>query len=135
VSLNLPSQFTRFGVDAQGNILIAANPSSCTLPTLKPLYGCGLIWIGKLDPSGHTLLFAIYLGNSPVAATALFTQTAGIAADPSGNLIVAAPTNFPSLTPSPLGAGDTFIARVRPSGTSGQREVWVGYLLVYVVEG
>src|SRR5258708_39345420 len=67
VSLNLPSLFTRFGVDAQGNILIAANPGSCTLPTVKPLYGCGPTWIGKLDSSGHTLLVAPSLAHAVAA--------------------------------------------------------------------
>jgi len=42
------SFYNRFGVDRQGNILIAANPESCTLPTVNPLYACGPIWIGKL---------------------------------------------------------------------------------------
>jgi hypothetical protein len=94
VSTNLPSLFTRFGVDPQGDILIAANTTSCTLPTVNPMYPCGPIWIGKLDASGQTLLFATYLGNG---ATSAYTAVAGIAADSSGNLILAAHTVVPDL--------------------------------------
>ncbi len=89
VSVSLFSLYNRFGVDPQGNILIAANPSSCTLPTVNPLSTCGPIWIGKLDASGQTLLFATYLGNG---MTGGYTSVAGIAADPNGNLVVAAHT-------------------------------------------
>lgn len=94
LSTNLSSLFNRFGVDPQGNILIAANTTSCTLPTVNPLYKCGPIWIGKLDASGQKLLFATYLGNG---ATSAYTAVAGIAADSSGNLIVAAHTIVPDL--------------------------------------
>ncbi|HEV3196916.1 MAG TPA: hypothetical protein VGZ73_03390 [Bryobacteraceae bacterium] len=92
--MNFSSLFNRFGVDPQGNILIAANTSSCTLPTVNPLYPCGPIWIGKLDASGQKLLFATYLGNG---ATTAYTAVAGIAADSNGNLIVAAHTVVPDL--------------------------------------
>jgi hypothetical protein len=97
VSVNILSLYNRFGVDAQGNILIAANPASCTLPTVKPLSPCGPLWIGKLDPSGQILLFATYLGNQAAGATAVYTQVAGVTADAGGNLIVAAHTVAPDL--------------------------------------
>ena len=89
VSANIASLYNRFGVDPQGNILIAANPESCTLPTVNPLYTCGPIWVAKLDASGQKLLFATYLGNGPTIA---YTAVAGVAADASGSVIVAAHT-------------------------------------------
>ncbi len=95
IGVDLPSLYNRFGVDLQGNILIAANPAACTLPTMKPLYACGPIWVGKLDPMGKNLLFGTYLGNGSLAdgiAMNGFTSVAGIAADANGNIIVAAHT-------------------------------------------
>ena len=89
ISTNLVSLYNRFGVDSQGNILIAANPGTCALPVVNPLYTCGPIWIGKLDASGQTLLFATYLGNGK---TDSFTSVAGIAADSNGNVMLAATT-------------------------------------------
>ncbi len=88
VSLNLPL-FSRYGVDKQGNILIAANPNSCSLPTVNPLSPCGPIWLGKLDATGQNLVFATYLGNGDASG---YTMVAGVAADASGNVIVAAHT-------------------------------------------
>lgn len=90
ISTNLLSLYNRWGVDLQGDILIAANPTACNLPTVKPLYTCGPIWIGKLDPSGQKLLFATYLGAG--SAASVVTAVAGIAADANGNIIVAAHT-------------------------------------------
>jgi hypothetical protein len=93
---------------------------------------CGLIWIGKLDPSGHTLLFATYLGNSPATATLLSTQVAGIAADPSGNVIVAAHTLAPDLpTAKPVQATpkSTFTSLyVAKLSADGSRLLYATYL-------
>src|SRR3954451_8619456 len=94
VRTNILSLYNRFGVDPQGNILIAANAGTCTLPTVNPLYACGPIWIGKLDASGQKLLFATYLGS--IASTGT-TSVAGITSDSDGNLIVAAQTIVPDL--------------------------------------
>src|ERR1700722_17671824 len=67
IGVDLPSLYNRFGVDFQGNILIAANPAACTLPGVNPLYKCVPIWIGKLDAVGRNLLFGTYLGNGSLA--------------------------------------------------------------------
>ena len=95
VSANLVAPYTGFAVDQQGDILIAAIPSSCNLPTVSPLSTCGPIWIGKLDPSGKRLLFATYLGSG--VSSSVFTTIGGIGADSSGNVIVAAATNAANL--------------------------------------
>ena len=50
VSASVLSLYNRFGVDPQGNILIAANATSCTLPTVNPLYSCGPIAKLPLGP-------------------------------------------------------------------------------------
>jgi len=117
-------------VDLQGNILIAANPTACTLPTVHPLYTCGPLWIGKLDASGTHLLFASYLGNGIAASE--FTTIAGIAADANGNIVVAAHTTTPDLptvnafqsAPSSMYT-NLYIAKLAPDGS---RLVYATYL-------
>jgi len=113
VSANVLSLYNRFGVDPRGNILIAANVTSCRLPTVNPLYACGPIWIGKLDASGQTLLFATYLGTG---ATTAYTAVAGIAADSGGNVIVAAHTVVPDLP-----TANAFQSAPQPQFTPGAR--------------
>jgi hypothetical protein len=122
VSANLLSKYDRFGADAQGNILIAAARSTCTLPLVNSLYTCGPIWIGKLDPTGQRLLFATYLGDGTSTGYAV---VAGIAADANGNLIVAADTSAPgmptvnAIQASPASPYSTlYLAKLAPDGSS-----------------
>jgi photosystem II stability/assembly factor-like uncharacterized protein len=131
ISVNLLSLYNRWGVDLQGNILIAANPTACTLPTVKPLYTCGPIWVGKLDPSGQNLLFATYLGSG--TATSVFTAVAGIAADAQGDIVVAAHTttaNLPVVNAFQAAPKSSFtnlyIAKLAPDGSGLMYATYLG---------
>ena len=131
VSVSLPSLYSRWGVDPQGNILIAAKLTACTLPTVKPLYTCGPIWVGKLDATGKNLLFATYLGNG--SATSTFTSVAGVAADANGNIVVAAHTttlNMPTANAFQATPNSKFtnlyIAKISPDGSRLSYATYLG---------
>ena len=131
VSVNLPSLYNRWGVDSQGNILIAAAPAACNLPTVNPLYSCGPLWVGKLDPTGKKLLFGTYLGSG--TAQSLNTATAGIAADSNGNIIIAAHTtvqNMPTVNAFQAAPKSTFtnlyVAKLTPDGSKLTYATYLG---------
>jgi uncharacterized protein (TIGR03437 family) len=131
------------GIDSAGNVYIAGNTTSATLPTVsavQPNYGGmsanfmnGDAFVAKFSPAG-ALLYLTYLGGSgDDAATA-------IAVDTSGNAYVVGlttSTNFP--LSSPLQAnfggmggkgfvrtGDAFVAKLNPTGNKLLYSTYLG---------
>src|SRR5579871_1060776 len=109
----------RFGLDRQGNILIAGVASSCTLPAVNSLSSCGALWVAKLDATGGQLVFATYLGGVAPANAEL----AGVAADAAGNIVIAADTlahDWPTtnaLQYSNNGFRNLYLAKLTPDGS------------------
>jgi hypothetical protein len=75
-------------------------------------------FVAKLNPSGSALVYSTYLGGSGDESGN------GIAADSSGNAYVTGSTNstdFPTmnpLQPTNGGGGDSFVAKLNPSGSA-----------------
>ncbi|QNI31991.1 choice-of-anchor D domain-containing protein [Alloacidobacterium dinghuense] len=87
---------TAVATDADRNIYVTGYTSSTDFPTQAPVYsqeaGGKDVFIAKLDPTGHTLIYSTYLGGSNDD----FGGT--IAVDSSGNAIVggiSSSTDFP----------------------------------------
>ena len=82
--------YPQIATDSQANIVIAGFAHACTLPVAHPLSPCGPLWIGKLDPTGQTLLFATYLGDGPSNAGGYSSNmNFGLQVDPNGNVVMA----------------------------------------------
>jgi hypothetical protein len=120
-------------VDKEGNAFIAGYSSSTDFPTTPGSYqasskGAGDAFVAKLNPSGTSLLYSTYLGGTG----ADFIQ-GGIAVDKEGNAFIAgysSSTDFPttpdSYQASSKGAGDAFVAKLNPSGTSLLYSTYLG---------
>lgn len=124
IGANLDPHFDRFGVDAQGDILIASAPSGCKLPVFNAISTCGPLWVGKLDPTGQNLLFGTYLGRAP--ETTFSTWVAGVAADAAGNMVMAAYTTdrglptlnaFQAAPPAPASYFNVYVVKFTPDGS------------------
>ncbi len=104
-------------VDAQGNVIVLTTTTSTDLPTVNAAQpspgGGGDLYLFKLDPTGHTLLYATYLGGSGAEGN----ETHELAVDPQGNAIVA------------IGSTSTNIATTagayQPSFRGGTRDIVV----------
>ena len=72
--------------DASGNIYVAGSTSSLDFPVSgaeQPTNkGSGDVFISKLDPTGHTLLYSTYLGGSNT------DEAESLAVDAHGNVVV-----------------------------------------------
>ena len=112
-------------LDASGNVYVAGDTPSTNFPTTPGAFRttfCGGVWDGfvtKLHFGGVGLAWSSYLGGSDSDAID------GIAVDASGNAYVAGwttSTNFPVSAGAPqtviAGAGDVFVARFGPDGTT-----------------
>lgn len=69
--------------DHQGNLVLTARSTDCSLPVVHPLSTCGWLWIGKLDPTGQNLLFATYFGDPKAQA-----NVTSVHPDAQGNIVV-----------------------------------------------
>ncbi len=124
-------QVTAVTTDATGNIYLTGYTSSSDFPTQnaeQPQLGCSPsapagcqnVFITKMDPTGHTLLYSTYLGGSSQ------DSGAAIAVDNSGNVIVAGvseSSNFPHAGAIPsllcqINNDCYFIASLKPDGSA-----------------
>lgn len=115
-------------VDAGSNVIVAGNTTSTNFPTdgsnaafqAAPLSPHSHVFVSKLDPAGHTLIYSTYLsGNGVDTAT-------GLALDLGGNAYVTGTTTSTEVQtgfPSTLGAyqasskaaSQYFLTKVNPS--------------------
>jgi hypothetical protein len=111
-------------VDSSGNSYVTGWTQSTDFPTMNPLQpanaggGYGDAFVAKLNPTGSALVYSTYLGGSGDDAGW------GIAVDNLGNAYVTGnttSTNFPTMNPlQPAyggGNGDTFVAKLNPTGS------------------
>lgn len=123
-------QVSAVTTDATGNIYVTGSTRSSDFPTQnaeQPQLGCSTsapsgcqnVFISKLDPTGHTLLYSTYLGGSSQ------DSGAAIAVDASGNVIVAGvsmSSDFPHTGAVPslscqINDDCYFLASLKPSGS------------------
>ncbi|AKV02606.1 Cell surface protein [Labilithrix luteola] len=123
-----------FGVDQDGNAIIAGTTSSTDFPLktpFQPHYGGGTTdsFVTKVNPSGE-LVYSTYLGGGVPSPTgdpdfpSAAEQTTRLAVAPNGNAVIAGYTHavdFPTsnaFQPSFGGQGqDAFVASLSPTGT------------------
>ena len=116
--------------DSSGNIYVTGYTSSTDFPTQNavqpnmggcdPSAGCDNVFITKLDPTGHTLIYSTYLGGSGQD----FGGT--IAVDSNGDAIVggiSSSTDFPHAGSVPSSSYQTeescyFVASLKPDGST-----------------
>jgi hypothetical protein len=104
-------------VDPQGNVIVLTTTTSTDLPTVnaaQPSPGGGSdLYLFKLDPTGHALIYATYLGGSGTEGN----ETHELAVDAQGNAVVA------------IGSTSTNIATTagayQPSFGGGPRDIVV----------
>ncbi len=111
---------TAITVDRQGNVFVAGWADAAGFPLVNPISSTWHApvsgYISKLDPSGSTLLFSTYLGET----------VTGLALDAPGNLyatgyappndIPVTPGSFRAPAPSGTAATVTFIVKLSNSG-------------------
>ena len=108
--------------DASGNIYAAGTTTSADFPVSyaeqSTNMGDGDVFISKLDPTGHTLIYSTYLGGSNS------DEAESIAVDASGNAVVSGTSqsnNFPQagqLTSTLSGYSETFVASLNAAGNA-----------------
>lgn len=121
---------TGVATDSNGNIYVTGYTSSTDFPTQNaaqpnmggcdPFAGCDNVFITKLDPTGHTLIYSTYLGGSGQD----FGGT--IAVDSNGDAIVggiSSSTDFPHAGSVPSSSYQTeyscyFVASLKPDGSA-----------------
>ena len=112
--------------DHQGNIVLTGVSRNCSLPVVHPLSTCGWLWIAKLDPTGQTILFATYFGDSKTPAGLVWAQP-----DLDGNITVLTSINQTSLPavnafqPQDNGNYDAYVFKV---AADGSRIIYATYL-------
>lgn len=124
------------GVDGAGNVLVGGTTSSTNFPTTSTAFqttplssGKNHVFVSKLDPTGHSLLYSTYLSGDGV------DLASGLAVDPAGKAYVTGTTQSNETTtgfPSTVGAFQTapatgstiqfFMTKVDP-GLSGKASV------------
>jgi hypothetical protein len=108
--------------DASGNIYAAGTTTSTDFPLSNAEQptnmGEGDVFISKLDPTGHTLIYSTYLGGSNT------DEAESIAVDASGDVVVSGTSqsnNFPQagqLTSTLSGYSETFVASLNAAGNT-----------------
>ncbi len=111
--------------DGSGNAYIAGRGRSLNFPAIVPLEGSPVssptqwAFFSKLDPSGSSLQFSVYLGGTTaVAGTNGDTEPLGLALDASSNAYITGFTrsaNFPMVNgvqSSPGGMIDDFVMKI-----------------------
>ena len=121
-------------VDSTGSAYVTGATSAASFPTtsgafMPQLVFAGDAYVAKMDPAGHALMYATYLGgngNSDVATS--------IVVDAGGNAYATGRTNssnFPTTlnaykTTSGGGAGDAFVTKLDPSGSALLYSTYLG---------
>jgi Abnormal spindle-like microcephaly-assoc'd, ASPM-SPD-2-Hydin/Beta-propeller repeat len=108
--------------DASGNIYAAGTTTSTGFPLSNAEQptnmGDGDVFISKLDPTGHTLIYSTYLGGSNT------DEAESIAVDANGDVVVSGTSlsnNFPQagqLTSTLSGYSETFVASLNAAGNT-----------------
>jgi len=109
--------------DASGNAYVEGITNSSNLPGAQNTYNGGYdAFLAKIDPTGSSLLFTKYFGNSG------FDGIGGLALDGSGNVYLAwasyvpyggVPALLPGSVQAPVGGSDdVIVAKVSPSGAT-----------------
>lgn len=139
-------------VDASGNVYLTGTTGSDDFPTTPGViqtaclssmgYGCGdSAFVAKISPSGSDLLFSTFLSGgpqlwnvwdgNPVAVS--YTESYGIAVDPSGNVFVAGSTQSPTFPVTPEafqtrygGSTDAFVAKLNRDATKLLYSTYLG---------
>jgi hypothetical protein len=125
-------------VDAAGNAYVVGLTASSDFPA-SPLPPTGAIngndvFVVKFDPSGATLLYAIYLGGSGTdGGFASFGRDPTLAIDTAGNVYITGTTNspdFPTVNQfqsNPDGVIlDAFMAKINDSGSTLLYSTYLG---------
>jgi HYDIN/CFA65/VesB family protein/centrosomal CEP192-like protein/beta-propeller repeat-containing protein len=121
-------QISAVTTDSAGDVYATGWTSSTDFPLDKPLEqacshdACRTIFVTKLDPSGHTLLYSTYLGDAGV-----YGVGGGIAVSSSGNAVITGSSmgnsfpqvgNLPSIAQCPNGGGCYFLVSLKPDGSA-----------------
>jgi hypothetical protein len=116
--------------DAQGNLYAAGSTSSTDFPVAgaeqRNAAGMGDAFIAKLDPTGHSLIYATYLGGSNV------DEAESIAVDGNGNVAVSGTTDssdFPLTGKLPATSPGNFIASLDATGANLRYSGFLGRML------
>lgn len=108
-------------VDSAGNAFIIGGTASTNFPTASPLDatlgGTSDVFVMKLAPDGHSLIYSTYIGGSGN------DSGSDIAIDSSGNAFITgtASSGFPVVAPIQNRVGgdtDAFIAKINPAGSA-----------------
>ena len=121
-------QISAVTTDSAGDIYATGTTSSTDFPVEKPLEqactedACHTIFVTKLDPSGHTLLYSTYIGSA-----GSYGASGGIAATSSGNVVITGTSmgtdfpqagNLPSLAQCLGGGGCYYLVSLKPDGSA-----------------
>ena len=117
-------------VDTSGNTYIAGYTSSTDFPAAGAIYesnaGPPSAFVAKMNASGNSLVYSTYLGGNAL------DSGSNIDVDNSGNVYITGYTesdDFPMVAPlfgSYAGAGDAFITKINPSGSSLVYSTYLG---------
>jgi hypothetical protein len=116
-------------VDSGGRAYVGGSTQSSDFPTVHPLAPKRSFtdaFVSKLSATGSELLYSTYLGGSSN------DEVRGIAVDAAGHAHVAGLTTSPdfpvrnAFQSSPRGIGQTFVAKLHPSGSSLVYSTYLG---------
>jgi hypothetical protein len=121
--------YSNIAVDNDGYIYVAGRTTSPDFPTTPEAYDriidanacgselCGDVFIAKLDPSGHNLIYSTFLGGSSVE------YSFGIAVDWEGAAYITGATSSSDFSTTPgafnttfESSGSIFISKLSPNG-------------------
>jgi Protein of unknown function (DUF1573)/Beta-propeller repeat len=121
-------QISAVTTDSTGNIYATGFTSSTDFPPANSLEqpcsedGCRTIFVTKLDPSGHTLLYSTYIGD-----VGGYGVGGGIAATASGNVVITGISmgssfpqagSLPSVSQCPSGGSCYYLVSLKPDGSA-----------------
>jgi hypothetical protein len=121
-------QISAVATDSAGDIYATGFTTSTDFPTANPLEqacsedACRTIFVTKLDPSGHTLLYSTYIGDA-----GWYGAGGGIAVSSSGNAVITGISmgnnfpqagNLPSVAQCPNGGSCYFLVSLKPDGSA-----------------
>jgi hypothetical protein len=122
-------QIAAVTTDTAGNIYATGSTSSTDFPVANPLEpayadgGCRNIFVTKLDPSGHTLLYSTYIGGG----ANMDGSAGGIAVGSAGTAVITGISDaedfpqagsLPSIPGSPNGGGCFYLVSLKPDGSA-----------------
>jgi len=121
---------TRIAIDASGAAYLVGSTTSADFPTAYPVQGSNAgsldVFVAKLTPQGHALVYSTYLGGSSS------DSAHAIAVDATGAVYVTGrtiSTDFPTSNPfqsSNAGSFDVFVAKLTPAGDALVYSTYLG---------